>query len=632
MQSDASDKMVLPSLSTEIPCVLLENTQAQGAAAASHLFWEPIDVVVCTRAEEIDASFARIEAGRRVGLYAAGWFAYELGYYLDPALVLHARKLSPATPLLWFGLFRAHAALTPSELARWWRQQPVGATAAPGIDVPMLNMTRADYRAVLARIERYIEAGDTYQANFTLKYRLKLRDTREALYFALRENQPVEYAAYIRADTHTVMSFSPELFFRKTGTAILSKPMKGTAPRGRDSAHDSLLSEQLRTDAKSRAENLMIVDLLRNDFGRIAAGGTVKVPQLFEIERYRTLLQMTSTIAAQVDPDISLKSLIYNLFPCGSVTGAPKIRTMEIIRELEAEPRGVYTGAIGYVMPDNDMCFNVAIRTLVFDNAGNGEMGIGSGVVYDSSIDAEYDECLLKAKFLTAAQPAFALIETILWSAGRYCALDAHLERLRASADYFDFVYDETAIRTRLRDLAASFTVPHRVRLLLARDGGLSLEAAPVGADGARPWRLVLSPLAVDPDDPFVYHKTTNRAAREAELARLRARCECDEVVFVNTRGELTEGTRSNLVVQIDGKLVTPPVASGLLPGTFRRQLLAEGRVSERILTPADLRGAQKIFVCNAIRGLIEAQLIEAQSVEPGMAPAAPTIATLTRR
>ena len=621
--------MVLPSLTSEVPCVLLENTQTRGTAATSHLFWEPIDVVVCTRADEIDNAFARIEAGRRVGLFAAGWFAYELGYYLDPALRALAHTPTPAAPLLWFGLFRAHAALTPSELARWWRQQPTSAGTAPGaagIGAPALNMTRADYRAALARIERYIEAGDSYQVNFTLKYRFKLRVTREALYFALRENQPVEYAAYIRADTHTVMSFSPELFFRKTGDVITSKPMKGTAARGRDSAQDAVLAQRLRDDPKSRAENLMIVDLLRNDLGRVAPAGTVKVPRLFEVERYRTLLQMTSTIEAQVDPEISLKSLIDNLFPCGSVTGAPKIRTMEIIRELEAAPRGVYTGAIGYVTPENDMCFNVAIRTVIFDNAGNGEMGIGSGVVYDSSIDAEYDECLLKAKFLTDAQPAFALIETLLWDAASYRAIDFHIERLRASADYFDFVCDEAAIRARLHESAQAFSAPQRVRLLLARDGALTVEAAPIGDDPARPWQLVLSPLTVDPDDRFLYHKTTNRAWREAELARLRAHYDCDEIVFANSRGELTEGTRSNLVVQIDGKLVTPPVASGLLPGTFRRQLLADGKIAERVLTPADLAGAEKIFVCNAIRGLVEAQLIA-----PEVAPAASTPTTLAR-
>ena len=607
--------------------MLLENTQARGAAAVSHLFWEPIDVVVCTRADEIDNAFAHIEAGRRVGLFAAGWFAYELGYYLDPALRALAHTPTPAAPLLWFGLFRAHAALTPSELTRWWRQQPTSAGIAPGaagIGAPTLNVTRADYRAALARIERYIEAGDSYQVNFTLKYRFKLRATREALYFALRENQPVEYAAYIRADTHTVMSFSPELFFRKTGDVITSKPMKGTAARGRDSVHDTVLAQQLHDDPKSRAENLMIVDLLRNDIGRVAPAGTVKVPRLFEVERYRTLLQMTSTIEAQVDPEISLKSLIYNLFPCGSVTGAPKIRTMEIIRELEAAPRGVYTGAIGYVTPENDMCFNVAIRTLVFDNAGNGEMGIGSGVVYDSSSDAEYDECLLKAKFLTDAQPAFALIETILWNGKSYRALDRHLERLRASADYFDFIYDEAAIRARLHESAQTFVDAQRVRLLLARDGAVTIQAVPIDGDPARPWRLALSPLTVDPDDRFLYHKTTNRAWREAELARVRALCDCDEVVFVNTRGELTEGTRTNLILQIDGKLITPPVASGLLPGIFRRQLLADGKIAERVLTRADLAGAEKIFVCNAIRGLVAAQLIE-----PGVAPAAP--ATLTR-
>lgn len=599
----------LPDLATTAPLVLLEDTRAaKGDEPSSHLFWQPERLVICERGEELPAALAAIDAARGAGLYAAGWVAFESGYFLEPRLQRQAR-LPANVPLLWFGLFRKHAALTPVALARWWRTQVADDTA--DIADVGLNMSRAEYVDALARIRRYIEAGDTYQVNFTLKYRLRAGGNLTALYRKLRENQPVEYGALIRTGAHTVMSFSPELFFRKAGTRLTSKPMKGTAPRGYDNAQDAARAQALVADAKSRAENVMIVDLLRSDLGRIARAGTVTVPTLFEVERYRTVLQMTSTVAAQIDADTPFSTLLRKLFPCGSVCGAPKIRTLEIVRELEREPRGVYTGAIGFVAPNNDMCFNVAIRTLSFGADERGEMGIGSGVVYDSDIDAEYRECLLKGKFVTDAQPAFVLIETILWDGRALVHVADHLARLQASSRYFDFAYDRADIEQRLHASTAGLQGPQRVRLTLARDGDIALTTQAVAPEQT-PWRVAVSLRPVDPADPFLYHKTSNRAWRDAELASALRAQGADEILFLNTRGEVTEGSRSNLVAVIAGEWFTPPVACGLLPGTFRQRLLANPRplVRERVLSLAEVASAERIFLCNAIRGLVPATLV----------------------
>ena len=434
-----------------------------------------------------------------------------------------------------------------------------------------------------------------------------------ALYSALRRKQRVEYGALIGAGDFQVLSLSPELFFRREGKHLTSRPMKGTAPRGRTPREDARLKTWLTVDEKQRAENLMIVDLLRNDLGRIAKIGSVEVTDLFTVETYRTVHQMTSGITAELRADMGLKDMLKALFPCGSVTGAPKVRAMEIIRELEAHPRGVYTGAIGHIAPNGDSQFNVAIRTLFIDADGAGEMGIGSGVVSDSKADAEFEECLLKAHFLTKADAPFELIETIRWERGLgFHLLERHLVRLQSSAVHFGYPYDRGkvlgALSAEVEKLDADV---HMVRLLLAEDGTITVTSTRIELPSRDTvWRFAISDQRVDEKDPLFFHKTTRRQFYDREMERQKAATGCDEVVFLNKKGELTEGTRTNLFLELDGRLFTPALTCGLLPGTLREELidLPRAAASEAVLTLADLARADRIYLGNSVRGLIRAE------------------------
>ena len=441
------------------------------------LFEEPERVIAVYRPEDVEAGLDIVTDGLSRGLHAAGFFAYELGYCLEPKL----QSLLPRDrqqPLFWIGLFREPVRFTDAETRAWLDAN--GALERSTISDLQLSWTRDEYTDAFAKVQDYIAAGDVYQINLTLKYRFAFSGDPVALYSALRRKQRVEYGALIGAGEFNVLSLSPELFFRREGKHVTSRPMKGTAPRGRTPREDARLKTWLTVDEKQRAENLMIVDLLRNDLGRIAKIGSVEVTDLFTVETYRTVHQMTSGITAELRADMGLKDMLKALFPCGSVTGAPKVRAMEIIRELEAYPRGVYTGAIGHIAPNGDSQFNVAIRTLYIDADGAGEMGIGSGVVSDSKADAEFEECLLKAHFLTKADAPFELIETIRWERGLgFHLLERHLVRLQSSAAHFGYPYDRGkvlgALSAEVEKLDADV---HMVRLLLAEDGTITVTSS----------------------------------------------------------------------------------------------------------------------------------------------------------
>ena len=393
--------------------------------------------------------------------------------------------------------------------------------------------------------------------------------------------------------------------------------MKGTAPRRPSGSEDLAAAAALAVDEKNRAENLMIVDLLRNDLSRVAAPGSVKVPSLFAVETYPTLHQLTSTVTAALAEGLDAIDVIRRLFPCGSITGAPKIRAMEIIRELEPHPRGVYTGSIGWIAPGSpeapgDACFNVAIRTALVDAPGTARLGLGSGIVADSIPADEWQECLLKGRFLAAEQPPFDLIETLAWHPGTgYARLERHLARLEQSARYWGFAGDPALWRDTLAEAAATFTRPMRVRLLAARFGGCAVQAAPLPPGPSGPVKAVLSELAIDPLDPFRQHKTTHRKALDAARMVLAARTGCFDVLFLNTRGELTEGSFTNIFLERDGELLTPPLASGLLPGVLRAELLDEGRAREAVLYPQDLETG-RLYLGNSLRGLMAAEVTPA--------------------
>lgn len=560
-------------------------------------FQDAREIIVVTSIDEVLPKLREIE--RRVerdGLWAAGFISYEAGPAFDPAIRARA---AGTLPLLWIGLYSEPSLV---QLARRAAADPVPSYQwQPSVD-------RDEYERAIARIRELIAAGDTYQVNYTLRLRSPAQEDPEALFLRMvHANQP-RHSAYLDCGRFVVCSASPELFFCLDGDRIASRPMKGTAGRGLWHAQDLARGAALRQSEKNRAENVMIVDMVRSDLGRISRTGSVRVPKLFDLERYPTVWQMTSTVTAQCAASVC--DIMQALFPPASITGAPKVRATEIIAGIETTARGVYTGCVGYIAPGRRARFNVAIRTAVFDcDSGLIEYGVGGGIVWDSTSQAEYEECLLKARIVTDTPPPFSLLETMLWEPGSgYFLLEEHLQRLADSGDYLGAVVDLARVRERLDALAASFAAqPRRVRLLVDRDGGINCEAAPL-SESAAPLRLAIAREPIDPDNPFLYNKTTHRVMYDQARA---ARPDGDDVVLWNTRGEVTETSIANIVVELDGQMLTPPVECGLLPGVFRGWLLAQGKVREARVSLDDLRRAKRIYAVNSVRKWREAELIE---------------------
>jgi para-aminobenzoate synthetase/4-amino-4-deoxychorismate lyase len=600
--------------------VLLETSRFDAGNSYSYLFLDPVETIVVSAPDEIRAMFERIESVLADGMHVAGYVGYESGEHFalsrDHLDFTHS---ADSLPLAWFGVYRDpfifnHAAgaftgETPVAVAR--EQTPVRALDDDSQGL-RLDIAQEDYIGSIERIKRYIEAGDTYQVNFTDAVTARLPHSPAATFAALAAAQPVAYGALLHIGDRHILSHSPELFFRvEKGGRIVTKPMKGTMPRGLDADGDVAQAARLAADEKNRAEHIMIVDLLRNDLGRICRMGSVKVEELFSVERYRTLLQMTSTISGEMRSGLTWHEIFGALFPSGSITGAPKIRTMEIIRELEREPRGVYTGAIGHIAPSGKAAFNVAIRTLVVED-GIARMGVGGGIVADSKPEAEYRECQLKMSFLTASRTDFQLIETMLSDGGSIPLLPLHLDRLAASAAYFDFAFDRREVETRIAAFVhgLSHDAHSRVRLLLDASGALSLSQAPLVEDTAE-IAVRFAPQCVSSGDVFLRHKTTHRAFYNRELERAREDG-FDEVIFLNERGELTEGAISTLFIRSGGRLLTPPLACGILPGVLRQHILAtDPAAEERVLTLGDLHAADAVFLGNSVRGLRRVTRIE---------------------
>jgi para-aminobenzoate synthetase/4-amino-4-deoxychorismate lyase len=612
-------------LETQDEFVFLDNARPGGEENCSLLFRKPRRWLSCREPSQVAWFLAEAAALREQGYMLAGWINYEFGYLLEPSL--HDLYAGGKPPYAVFGVFDEPMVLDHRQdiapiLASLVGSAQPGHLAPAGLENLRLSMDREDYLRALSRIKEYIAAGDTYQVNYTLKLRFACRGPAASLYTSLRRNQAVAFGAWIRREGLDIMSFSPELFFRADSRRVTVRPMKGTMARGRTLAEDARRVEELRHDPKNRSENVMIVDLLRNDLGRLlhdTGGGRVVPRSLFAVETFATVLQMTSTIDGFPDRrgQPELGDMLRALFPCGSVTGAPKIRTMEIIRELEKEPRGVYCGAIGYSGPQ-EAVFNVPIRTVVLQD-GQGEMGIGSGIVFDSDPAAEWTECLLKAQFVTGAGRDFQLIETLFWRPGTgYWLLAEHLRRLTDSAAYFFFPCFREKVAAALNEAAGSWHVPMRVRLLLDRDGGMTVSATPCAArpvmdPDQAPAReplpeVVFSEYPTDRADRFLFHKTTQRSLYQAERDRALARG-FYEVLFANREGEATEGSISTLFVRQGKQLLTPPVDCGLLPGTFRGLLLAQGRAVERVLARQEVGSAAEVFVGNSVRGLVRVRV-----------------------
>jgi para-aminobenzoate synthetase/4-amino-4-deoxychorismate lyase len=588
--------------------VLLQTSRFSLENRRSFLFLDPVAVFTASQLDEIPALFRQIESALDAGLYVAGYVGYECGYHFQEIEV----DLSPSsTPLAWFGAYRSpqiwdHA--LGSALDEFSQDRPSTTLSGKPDEVLAglhgdlrLTMEKSEYCARIERIQRYLRAGDTYQVNFTDSVEGRLQSTVAAAFSTLSLRQPVSHGALLRAGALEVLSFSPELFFKVAGDRIVTRPMKGTMPRGLDLAEDAAAALRLQNDEKNRAEHVMIVDLLRNDLGRICEMGSVGVEDLFSVEKYRTLLQMTSTVSGTLRPKLSFYEIFKSLFPCGSITGAPKIRTMQIIRELEDRPRGVYTGAIGYIAPDRSSTFSVAIRTLVVED-GQARMGVGGGIVADSRPMEEYRECLLKASFLS--QPPFQLIETMRWEGG-FAFLSEHLDRMEQSAAYFEIPFERKAILSRIAEKVQRFVRGQllRVRILLDSVGEMNLTATPL-LHVSSTVRVCLSPERTASDDVFLRHKTTGRERYDRLYAEACAEG-FDDVLFLNERDELTEGAISNLFVLKEGRMLTPALNCGVLPGIFRRHLLqTDPTAEERVLTLRDLECAESVLLGNSVRGL----------------------------
>ncbi len=563
-------------------------------------FSDPLQVVVAYEADEIAPALREIDkAVTEQGLYAAGYMSYEAAAAFD--LAVH-RPEPRDMPLLWFGLYDRLSEVSPPRL-------PVSNSGGYHLGEWRASVEKKAYIKSIEAIKNRIAGADTYQVNFTMHLRNLFSGDPWAFFCDLIQTQRAAYTAYLDLGKHVVCSASPELFFRLEGDKLTSLPMKGTAVRGRTLREDKQHIAELHRSVKDRAENVMIVDMIRNDFGRIAEIGSVKVPRLFTVEKYPTLLQMTSTVTA--NSTAALPEIMEAMFPCASITGAPKVRTMQIINSLEPQPRGIYTGTIGFWGPGRQAQFNVAIRTVVIDReSGVADYGVGSGIVWDSDAESEYEECRLKAQVLTRRWPVFELLESLLWTTEEgYFLLDRHLDRLAASAEYFDMPFDEQQIRLQLIGLSRVLIEPHKVRILLDNDGTIKSQAISLDSnDTVEPVCVGLAANAVDSNEIWLYHKTTHRQLYENGRA---SRPDCDEVILWNERGELSEATSSNIVLDLDGRLVTPPVSSGLLAGTFRQHLLEQGQIHESVVTLADLQRCKHLFLINSVRGWRSARLID---------------------
>ena len=537
--------------------------------------------ITATRLDEVISvlKFAESEAAR--GSHVAVMLSYEAAPVFDSPLKVH----QPSTfPLAWAAAFD-----NASNLAS---ENSVAIESKPWTP----RVSRDEYDRAVARIRELIAAGDTYQVNYSFPLIAGFEGDAYAWFRRLNLAQGGQYSAYIDLGRYQVLCLSPELFFERCGDRVVTRPMKGTVRRGRWLEEDRELAVWLKGSAKDRAENVMIVDLLRNDLGKVSVPGSVCVSSLFDVERFETVWQMTSTVTSTLRSGTSLVDLMSALFPCGSITGAPKIRTMEIIHELERFPRGAYTGAIGVIKPGGDCVFNVAIRTVVIDSESKqATFGVGGGVTIDSTAEREYEECLVKSRFLNSAPVEFQLFETMRMEDGEYFLLSEHLERMRKSATYFGFGFPEREIEEALENLRRPGTL--KVRLVLWKEGRIEPQIERIESRIEEISCVRLAQESIDSSDRLLFHKTTRREIY------------ADDVVLWNERGEVTESGIANVVVAIDGQLYTPPVSSGLLPGTFRNHLLAQGEIKESVITIAELKECTDFFLINSVRKWIRARL-----------------------
>ena len=556
-------------------------------------------MVTASEPSEVRQALIDLDVWVDRGYYVAGYLDYEAGFAFEKIEQIERLPFS-AAPILWFGVYDAPSVPDPDWLAQISGSESRLPNSVPDSRLqPTFSLSKSEYTHKIRMIKEHLLEGNVYQINLTDSFEFEFEGHALDLYRQLRERQPVGYNACLITDDRAIISCSPELFFRRDGERIWTRPMKGTVRRGANPAEDTVLSNWLQTDPKTRAENLMIVDLLRSDLARVCRVGSVEVSEMFSAEFYHTVIQLTTTVSGILAPDTSYADIFSALFPCGSITGAPKVRAMQVIRDIECRRRGVYTGAIGYAGPDKQAVFSVAIRTVSLTGT-RGVMGSGGGIVWDSSAEAEYRECLLKASFLTGQATRPDLIETMVWDRG-YQRIDRHLLRLDSSARELGYPIDLFEIRMRLDRVGESLAAgPSRVRLLLHPDGQITISHRPLTGPSIVPGTVVISSLRTDPEDIWLYHKSTRREVYDAEYASAISAGHV-EVIFCNSRGEVTEGSRSNLFIRRESELVTPVIASGLLAGTRRAEVLETmPGVTESVLRVQDLYEADEILLCNS--------------------------------
>jgi len=552
------------------------------------IFEKPLDILSINDPQEILEGLEKLDDYLKAGKYIAGFLSYEASTGLDTAM--ESKVLTPF-PKLVFGVFNGYSKVDnfnysedEYQIGEW---QP--------------SQKRAYYDENIKKTKSYIAAGETYQVNYTMRLSASFSGNARSFFCDLSQSQQANYAAYIEFDNYTLCSVSPELFFKLDGNDLQCKPMKGTASRGLSYKDDIVQQHNLIQSEKERAENLMIVDMIRNDMGKICKPGSVKVSNLFNTERYPTVWQMTSDVIGQTDASFS--RIIRALFPCASITGAPKMSTMKIINELERTPRNIYTGSIGYFGPDRKAQFNVAIRTVLIDTQKRqAEYGVGGGIIWDSVDKNEYEECRIKSRVLTQKRTSFDLLETLLWNKNEgFFLLDYHLKRMQESAEYFSYLFNEKRLIEKLDQLTFGDKKNYKIRLLLSKNGELEIEILPVQLNDQQKLKVGLAKDPLKREDLFLYHKTTNRAVYQNAVNQLQKE-NLDDVLLWNENGELTESTVANLVVEKDGKFFTPPLKCGLLNGTFRQYLIDQCKLFEKVILKNDFKNYDTIYLINSVR------------------------------
>jgi para-aminobenzoate synthetase/4-amino-4-deoxychorismate lyase len=551
----------------------------------------PERLIVANDAKSLREALSEIERLQSSGYYVAGWLSYEAAEALDAGL-----------PVIHDGSFPMLAMMASREVEM--KQLPV-LTHLTSQNSPTPRIDRADYETRCQELLDYILAGDVYQANFSFRCDLNKVDDPFQLFCQLEAEHPMPHSAYIEIDDWQVLSLSPELFLARESDRIASEPMKGTAPRRLSFEDDEQERLVLSQDVKNCAENIMIVDLMRNDLGRICQIGSISVPFKLHPVRFHSLHQLISRVEGKLLPDVSLLEILKATFPAGSITGAPKVRAMEIVSELESDPRKVYTGSIGLFYPNGDFSLNVAIRTLTIEKKSNcAELGIGSGVVANSSRGMEWEECLLKSQFLNYRQLHREVFETILWR-GKFVWLEEHLDRLEQSCRYWLIQFDRNKVAAELHDAASEFCAEnYRVRLAVLTSGEIRIASSPMEALGwkSASLKLKLSSHRIDAKSAYQFHKTNVRYHYDKALAESVANG-FDEVLFMNQDDELAEGAITNIFFRTRTGWMTPPVSCGLLPGIWRKYFAHLVEAKERVITQEDFESVEHIVVGNSLRG-----------------------------